>query len=77
MVILNILNLFLNSDSVYNKHGSQADGMWLEISHFGTSVHESTKHFGLSFAYDALKIWSDLPDDISFLPLLYTHSERS
>ena len=38
---------------VYNTHKSQADGVLLEVQHFATSVYKSTKHFGLSFAYDA------------------------
>ena len=31
---------------------------------FAISVYNSTKHFGLSFAYDAPMIWNDLPDDV-------------
>ena len=45
---------------------SQADGVFLEVPHFALSVYKSSKHFGLSFAYDALKIWNDLPDDVRF-----------
>ena len=26
-------------------------------------LYNSAKHFGLSFAFDAPKIWNDLPDD--------------
>ena len=37
--------------------------MFLEVPRFAPSVYKSTKHFGLSFAYDAPKIWNDLPDD--------------
>ena len=50
--------------SVYNTCKSQADGVFLEVSHFATSVYKSTKYFCLSFAYDARKIWNDLPDDV-------------
>ena len=50
--------------SVYNTHKSQADGVFLEVPHFATSVYKSSTHFGLSFAYDAPKIWNDLPDDV-------------
>ena len=50
--------------SVYNTRKSQADGVFLEIPHFATSLYKSSKHFGLSFAYDAPKIWNDLPDDV-------------
>ena len=47
-----------------NTFASQSDSVVHEISQFVTSVHKSTKHFGLSFAYDAPKIWNDLPDDV-------------
>ena len=57
VVIQNILNLSLNLDySVYNTHKNQADGVFLEVPHFAISVFKSSKHFGLSFAYDAPKI---------------------
>ena len=49
---------------MYNTHRSQADGVVLEVPCFGSSVYKSTKHFGLSFANDAPKLWSGLPDDI-------------
>ena len=47
---------------MYSTHRSQADGAVLEVPHFPSSVYKSTKHFGLSFAYDAPKTWNDLPD---------------
>ena len=50
--------------SVYNTCKSQADGVFLEVPHFAPSVYKSYKHFGLSFAYDAPKIWNGLPDDV-------------
>ena len=48
---------------MYNTCRSQADGVVLDIPHFAASVHKSPEHFGLSFAYDAPKVWNDLPDD--------------
>ena len=33
---------------------------------------KSSKHFGLSFAYDAPKIWNDLPDDVHSATSLYS-----
>ena len=63
VVIQNTLHLSLNLDIyVYNTCKSQADGVFLEVLHFATSVYKSTTHFGLSFAYDAPKIWNDLPE---------------
>ena len=50
--------------NVYNRRKSRADGLFLEVPHFASSGHKSTKHFGFSFAYDAPKIWIDLPDDV-------------
>ena len=47
---------------VYNARKSPADGVFLEVPHFATSVFMSTKHFDLSFAYDTPKIWNGLPD---------------
>ena len=65
MVILNILNLFLNLDiACKNTHVSQADGALLQVTHFVSSVYKYTKHFGLSFANNVPKIWNDLLDDV-------------
>ena len=50
--------------SVYNTRKSQADDVFLEVPHFATSIYKSSKHFGLSFAYYAPKIWNNLPDDV-------------
>ena len=60
--------------SVYNTRKSQADGVFLEIPHFATSLYKSSKHFGLSFAYDTPKIWNNLPDDVH--SATYLHSFR-
>ena len=65
VVIQNIFAPFLKPrQSVYNTRKSQADGVFLEIPHFVTSIKKSSKHFGLSFAYDIPKIWNDLPDNV-------------
>ena len=56
---------FLNArKSVYNTRSSQREGEVLEVPQFIPSVHKSTRHFGFSFAYDAPKVWNELPDDI-------------
>ena len=49
---------------MYNTHKSQADGVLLEVPHFGTSAYKSTENYGLSFAYDAPTIWNDKLDDV-------------
>ena len=43
---------------------SQSDGIILHVPQYQPSIYKSTKQFGLSFAYDAPKIWNELPDDV-------------
>ena len=62
--------------SVYNTRKSQADGVFLEIPHFTTSLYKSSKHFNLSFAYDAPKIWNDLPDDVRSATSLHSFRRK-
>ena len=61
--------------SVYNTQ-SQADGVFLDVPHFATSVYKSIKHFGLSFAYDAPNIWNDLPDDVCSIISLHSFRKK-
>ena len=49
--------------NVYRTRRSPSDGVLLEVPHCA-SIYKSKKHFGLSFAYDAPRIWNDLPDDV-------------
>ena len=49
--------------STYNTRQSQSDGMFLEVSIFA-SVFQCREHFGLRFAYDALMIWDNIPDEV-------------
>ena len=53
--------------SVYNTGKSQADGVSLEVPHFG--LFKSTKHFGL-------KIWNDLPDDVRSATSLHSFRNK-
>ena len=62
--------------SVNNTRKSQADGVFLEVPHFATSIHKSSKHFGLSFTYDAPKIWNDLPDDVRSATSLHSFRRK-
>ena len=62
--------------SVYNIHKIQADGVFLEVPHFTTSIYKSSNHFGLSFAYDAPKIWNDLPDDVHLATSLHSFRRK-
>ena len=47
-----------------NTRLSQSDGIILHVPQYQPSIYKSTKQFGLSFAYDAPKIWNKLPDDV-------------
>ena len=48
----------------YNTRLSQSDGIILHVPQYQPSIYTSTKQFSLSFAYDAPKIWNELPDDV-------------
>ena len=48
----------------YNTRLSYSDGIILNVPQYQPSIYKSTKQFGLSFAYDAPKIWNELPDDV-------------
>ena len=61
--------------SVYNTHKSQADGVFLEVPHFSTSIYMSSKHFGLSFACDAPETWNNLPD-VHLVTLLHSFRRK-
>ena len=41
------------------------DSIILNVPQYQPSIYKSTKQFGLSFAYDAPKIWNELPDNVS------------
>ena len=52
------------------------EGEVLEVPQFIQPVHKSSKQFGFSFAYDAPKVWNELPDDIhSVTSLLSFHKK--
>ena len=61
---------------VYNTRLSHSDGIILHVPQYQSSIYKSTKQFGLSFAYDAPKIWNELPDDYD-LPGLLLPSEKT
>ena len=48
---------------MYNTRRNQFNVVLLEVSHFASSVYKSTI-LVLRFAYDALKFWTDLPDNV-------------
>ena len=78
VVIQNILHLFLNPDKVSIAHAKAklVYRVFLEVPHFATSIYKSSKHFGLSFAYEAPKIWNDLPDDVRLATSLHSFRRK-
>ena len=56
---------FLSFNSCpYSSRRSHPDRQYLTVPPFHSSVFKSAKHFGHSFAFDAPKIWNDLPQDV-------------
>ena len=49
---------------------SCSDEKFLDVLEFYLSVHTSQKHFGHSFAFDALTVWNELPYGVVLPPLL-------
>ena len=57
--------LFLSLSSCpYSTRRSHPDHLHLTVPPFRSSVFESVKHFGHSFAFDAPKMWNELPHDV-------------
>ena len=52
------------SSCPYSTRHSHPDRQYLTVPPFHSSVFKSAKHFGHSFAFDAPKIWNDLPQDV-------------
>ena len=52
------------SSCPYSTRHSHPDRQYLTVPPFHSSVFRSAKHFGHSFAFDAPKIWNDLPQDV-------------
>ena len=48
----------------YNTRRGRPDRNFLVVPQFRPTVHKSKRHFSHSFAYDAPKVWNDLPDEI-------------
>ena len=55
--------LSLSSCSYLTRH-SHPDPQYLTVPPFRSSVFKSVKHFDHSFAFDAPKIWNELPHDV-------------
>ena len=49
---------------------------FLEVPQYYSSVHNSKKHFGHSFAFDAPTVWNDLPYDVHSAPSLACFKEK-
>ena len=56
---------FLSLNSCpYSTRRSHPDHQYLTVPPFHSSVFKSVKHFGHCFAFDAPKIWNELPHDM-------------
>ena len=56
-------SLSLSSCSHCTRH-SHHDRQYLAVPPFHSSLYKSVKHFGHCFAFDAPKIWNDLPTNV-------------
>ena len=57
--------LFLSlSNCPYSTRHIHPNRQYLTVPPFHSSVFKSVKHFGHSFAFDAPKIWNELPHDV-------------
>ena len=54
----------------------QVDGVVGEVPQFVPSILESTKQLGTSFAYDASKIWNDIPGDVSLATSVFSFRKK-
>ena len=61
----------------YNTRLNQSDGIILHVPQCQPSIYKSTKQFGLSFAYDAPKIWNDLRDDVRSATSIASFSKKT
>ena len=52
------------SSCSYSTRRSHPDRQYLTVPPFRSSVFKSVKHFDHSFAFDAPKIWNELPHDV-------------
>ena len=52
------------SSCSYSTRCSHPDHQYLTVPPFRSSVFKSVKHFDHSFAFDAPKIWNELPHDV-------------
>ena len=60
-----------NQLTIFNTRASQSDGLVLEIPQFVPSVHKSTRHLSVTFAYATTKNWNDLTDNVRSAPSIH------
>ena len=76
VVIQNILYLSLNLDIMSITHIKVKLMVCSLRSHTLPLQYKPTKHFGLSFVYDAPKIWNDLDDDVPSATSLHSFRKK-
>ena len=75
LVILNTLNLSVDPGTLHTKLIEITQMVCCFVSQILHQYISLTKHFGLSFAYDASMIWNDLPDDVCSAKSLFIVEE--
>ena len=62
--------------SAVNTRRSNPKNLFLQVSHYCSSIHKSKVHFNNNFSYDAPKLWNDPPHDICSAPNLSCFKSR-
>ena len=75
LVILNHTCVLVSCS--YSTRCSHPEHEYLPVPPFHSSLYKSSKHFGLSFAFDAPKIWNDLPNDVRCATSIATFRKTS
>ena len=74
-LLMKISFLSLSSCSYSTRH-SHPDRQYLTVPPFRSSVFKSVKHFDPSFAFDAPKIWNELPHDVRSAALVASFRKK-
>ena len=64
------------SSCSYSTRRSHPDHQYLTVPPFRSSVFKSVKHFDHSFAFDAPKIWNELPHDVRSAALVASFRKK-
>ena len=62
--------------TTYNTRRSQSVANFLNVPKFQPTIHNSTKQFGFSFAFDAPTVWNSFPEDIRASPTIASFRKK-